>query len=381
MGNTKRRRRRGLDRRLLILLSITPVGCLFALLLGLALTWYLFPTRFINAEISELPPEEAQQIVIMTATDFAEHQDLERANEFLSQLKVPNPPQYVSLVAEQLIRTNRGPVDPEIEAVVRLADALNVSTVSMIAYISTPTPLPTDTPIPTPTATSTPVIPTAVPTEVPTALPEVAAQPLQAETEAVAEEVAVVAEVAPTDTPVPEVVPPTNTPAPPPPTDTPVPEPTPVPEFDFIITKQRLLTKDENGGCAGNHNIFVDVVDVNGNPIKGVQLGDTWNNPGPVTGHKGDDKPGRAEYDLYKDGGYHVLVKSDPTAGREVTSQVTELLSSDDWKIGIPRLIEAGYCPDEATCRVLWNSGVFGEGNNSLCWGHYSWEVTFQRTW
>lgn len=381
MGNTKRRRRRGLDRRLLILLSITPVGCLFALLLGLALTWYLFPTRFVNAEISELPPEEAQQIVIMAAADFAEHQDLERANEFLAQLKVPNPPQYVSLVAEQLIRTNRGPVDPEIEAVVRLADALNVSTVSMIAYVSTPTPLPTDTPIPTPTATSTPVIPTSVPTEVPTALPEVAAQPVDAETEAVAEEVAVVAEVAPMDTPVPEVVPPTNTPAPPPPTDTPVPEPTPVPEFDFIITKQRLLTKDENGGCAGNHNIFVDVVDASGNPIKGVQLGDTWNNPGPVTGHKGDDKPGRAEYDLYKDGGYHVLVKSDPTAGREVTSQVTELLSSDDWKIGIPRLIEAGYCPDEATCRVLWNSGVFGEGNNSLCWGHYSWEVTFQRTW
>lgn len=381
MGNTKRRRRRGLDRRLLILLSITPVGCLFALLLGLALTWYLFPTRFVNAEISELPPEEAQQIVIMAAADFAEHQDLERANEFLAQLKVPNPPQYVSLVAEQLIRTNRGPVDPEIEAVVRLADALNVSTVSMIAYVSTPTPLPTDTPIPTPTATSTPVIPTSVPTEVPTALPEVAAQPVNAETEAVAEEVAVVAEVAPMDTPVPEVVPPTNTPAPPPPTDTPVPEPTPVPEFDFIITKQRLLTKDENGGCAGNHNIFVDVVDASGNPIKGVQLGDTWNNPGPVTGHKGDDKPGRAEYDLYKDGGYHVLVKSDPTAGREVTSQVTELLSSDDWKIGIPRLIEAGYCPDEATCRVLWNSGVFGEGNNSLCWGHYSWEVTFQRTW
>ena len=75
------------------------------------------------------------------------------------------------------------------------------------------------------------------------------------------------------------------------------------------------------------------------------------------------------------------MVKSDPTAGREVTSQVTELLSSDDWKIGIPKLIEAGYCPDEATCNVLWNSGVFGVGNNSLCWGHYSWEVVFQRTW
>jgi hypothetical protein len=154
-----------------------------------------------------------------------------------------------------------------------------------------------------------------------------------------------------------------------------------VPDVDFVIVKQRLLTKEENGGCAGNHNIFIDVIDANGNPIKGVQLGDIWNNPGPVTGHKGEDLPGRAEYDLYKDSGYHVLVKEDPTAGRPVTSEVTELLSADDWKIGIPRLIEAGYCPDEATCRVLWNSGTFGEGNNSLCWGHYSWEVVFQRTW
>jgi len=66
---------------------------------------------------------------------------------------------------------------------------------------------------------------------------------------------------------------------------------------------------------------------------------------------------------------------------RPVTSQTTELLSSNDWEIGIPKLIEAGYCPDEPTCNVLWNSGVFGVGNNSLCWGHYSWEVVFQRTW
>jgi hypothetical protein len=64
-----------------------------------------------------------------------------------------------------------------------------------------------------------------------------------------------------------------------------------------------------------------------------------------------------------------------------VTSETTGLLSADDWKIGIPRLVESGYCPDEATCQVLWNSGQFGVGNNSLCWGHYSWEVVFQRTW
>ena len=123
------------------------------------------------------------------------------------------------------------------------------------------------------------------------------------------------------------------------------------------------------------------VVDAAGNPLKGVELGDEWNAvPGVVTGHKGDDQPGLAMYDLYKNG-FKIFVKNDPTAGKSVTSQVSELLSSNDWEIGIPKLIEAGYCPDEPTCRVLWNSGVAGQGNNSLCWGHYSWEVIFQRAW
>jgi hypothetical protein len=356
----------------------------------MAITWYLFPTRFVNARISDLSDEYAQEIVVMAAADFAQHNDLERAKALLAELNVPNPVQYVALVAEQMIRTNRGPVDDDIKNVVNLAKALGVTTVSMVAYVATATPPPTETPPPTPTPTNTLVVEeaqqsvesvgvsaeldsldgvdaaaadtlvAAAAVEAPTAAPTPTEAPL------------------PTDTPVPAPVA-TNTPVPP--TDTPTPEPTPVPDVDFVIVKQRLLTKDENGGCAGNHNIFVDVIDAAGNPIKGVQLGDLWNNPGPVTGHKGDDRPGRAEYDLYKDSGYHILVKSDPTAGREVTSEVTDLLSADDWKIGIPRLVEAGYCPDEATCQVLWNSGQFGVGNNSLCWGHYSWEVVFQRTW
>ncbi len=369
MGRRRRKNRSsGIDRRLLILLSVTPVGCLLAMLVGLLIAWYLFPTRFVNARISELPEAEADQIVIMAAADFAEYGDVERARELLEPLQVPNKAQYVSLVAERMVRTNRGPVDQEIENVVRLADALGVSTVSMILYISTPTPtptetaIPTDTPPPTPTPTNTLVVPEAV-----------AAAAVAAEVEPTEEPTA-------TDIPEPTAILPTNTPAPP--TDTPEPTATSTPEVDFIITKQRLLTKDENGGCVGMHSIFVTVVDAAGNPLKGIELADEWAavNPGPVTGHKGDDKPGLAVYDLYKNG-YKIYVKNDPTAGRPVTSQISDLLSSNDWEIGIPRLIEAGYCPDEATCRVLWNSGVFGEGNNSLCWGHYSWEVTFQRTW
>ncbi len=375
----KKRRTRGIDRRILILFSVMPIGCLFAIFAGLAVAWFIAPTSFVNAPVSELSEVYADEVVIMAAADYAEYQDIARANEILAQLNVPNTAQYVSLVAERLIRINRESVTEEIENVVNLADALGVSTVSMIAYVAPPT------------ATFTPVPPTPTHTAV------VLSQIEEADTavEASVQEVATTEESTetpiPTDTPVPPTdtpVPGPDTPVPQPPTNTPEPEPTPEPESpltgaetDFVIVKQRLLTIDENGGCMGNHNIFVEVIDAAGNPIKGVQLGDIWDNPGPATGHKGDDKPGRAEYDLYKDSGYHILVTADPTAGREVTSEATELLSSDDWKIGIPRLIEAGYCPDEGTCRTLWNSGVFGEGNNSLCWGHYSWEVVFQRIW
>jgi hypothetical protein len=364
----RRRKKRGLniDRRLLILFSIIPVGCLVAMLLGLFITWQLLPTRYVDTQISDFSEDQAQEYVIMVADDFAEYQDVERSKELLVELEVPNTAQYVSLVAEKMIRTNRGPVDPEIQNVVDLADALGVSTVSMISYVSSPTPTPTNTPIPTATSTSTPVVPTSTNTPV--------VEP-QAEVAAMEEEAPAEPEEDPTATPVPA----TNTPVPP--TNTPEPTPTPTSEFDFRIAKVRLLTKEENGGCLGMHSIFATVVDAAGNPIKGVEMGDTWNAvPGMFTGHKGDDSPGLAVYDLYKNG-LHIFVKGDPTAGKPVTSEVTELLSTNDWEIGIPRLMEAGYCPDEGTCRTLWNSGVFGEGNNSLCWGHYSWEVTFQRAW
>lgn len=388
MGMQRRRRRRGpkFDRRILILFAVAPFGCLMALLAGLFVTWYVSPTRFVNARAADLSEEYAQEIVIMAAADFAENEDIDRAKDILTRLEVPNPTQYVSLVAEEMVRTNRGVIEDDLKNVVFLAQALGVSTVSMVAYVSSPTPTftPTETPTPSPTATNTRVIDT--PTSQPPAQDEAdpAAEAAADEDVAEADEVAEAAVELPlpTDTPVPPP-PATNTPAPP--TETPTPEATPTPtpesEFDFVIVEERLLSRDENGGCAGNHNIFVDVIDANGNPIKGVQIGDIWNNPGPVTGHKGDDRPGRAEYDLYKDGGFHILVESDPTAGREVTSEVTGLLSADDWKIGIPNLIEAGYCPDQGTCEAQWNSGTFGVGSNSLCWGHYSWKVVFQRTW
>jgi hypothetical protein len=380
MARKRKRRRRGagIDRRLLILFSVMPIGCLLAILVGLAITWYVSPTRYVNARASDLSQEYVDEIIIMAAADYAEYQDVARAKTVLAELNVPNTSQYVSLVAERMIRTNRGPVDQDIENVVQLADALGVSTVSMIAYVSTPTALPTATSLPTPTPTNTLVV---------EAVAQAAVKSVETVEVEVAEEsgpTSTATSSPPTDTPVPtpEPVEPTAAPTevPVPPTDTPEPVAAASSEHDFVIAKQRLLTKEENGGCLGMHSIFVTVVDGGGNPIRGAEISDVWGNPGPITGHKGDDNPGLAVYDLYKNG-FKIFVKNDPTAGRQVTSEVTELLSSNDWEVGIPNLIEAGYCPDEGTCRVLWNSGTYGEGNNSLCWGHYSWEVTFQRTW
>ena len=63
MARKKRTKKRGVDRRLLILFSIMPVGCLLAILVGLFVTWRLFPTRFVNARGSDLSEDFADEIV------------------------------------------------------------------------------------------------------------------------------------------------------------------------------------------------------------------------------------------------------------------------------------------------------------------------------
>jgi hypothetical protein len=75
MAGRKKTKKRGLDRRLLILFTIMPIGCLLALLVGLVITWFLLPTRFVNAENSALSEDETHGIVVMAAADFAEYED------------------------------------------------------------------------------------------------------------------------------------------------------------------------------------------------------------------------------------------------------------------------------------------------------------------
>ena len=220
----------------------------------------------------------------------------------------------------------------------------------------TPTPSPTHTPRPLPSDT-----PTAMPTYTPTP------SPLPPDTPT----------AIPTHTPRPI---PSKTPAPATPTPTPSPPP-----YDFVVVHQRLWTNEENGGtsaagsvngCGRGHEIYVWVIDAAGAPLDGMVIGDTYDNPKHISGEKG---PGHAQYILYMNG-YRLLVLEDNNAGRPVTSQVSEVMSGNDWEIPIPWLIQGHYCATESEC-LARRADPNGVGSNGLCWGHYSFEIVFQRTW
>jgi len=224
---------------------------------------------------------------------------------------------------------------------------------------NTPSPSPTSTPTSTPTDTAT-LAPTDTPTPSPTHTPT----------------------PTPTSTPVPPTGTPTATLTPAPPADTPTPT---LPPFDFVVVHQRIWTNEENGGvsvngsvtgCGYGHQIYVWVLDVAGNALDGVVIGDTYNNPKHISGEKG---PGHAQYDLHMNG-YELLVVEDTNAGRPVTSQVSWVLSANDWQIPIPWLIEGHYCATEEECLARRADPETGSAS-SLCWGHYSYEIVFQRTW
>jgi len=148
-----------------------------------------------------------------------------------------------------------------------------------------------------------------------------------------------------------------------------------------------MFTKAENGGCLGAHNIYVDVLDVNGNTLTGAKIADPpFNNFVRISGEKNEPVAPLgnfigtklAEIDLYKQGAQLKIVEYPD--GNPVSSELSPKLSTNDWEIPIPWLIEAGYCANEGDCKVRWNSGVAGVGANALCWGHYSFYLAFQAT-
>ena len=130
-----------------------------------------------------------------------------------------------------------------------------------------------------------------------------------------------------------------------------------------------MLTVTENGGCAGNHHIFLSVVDSNGTPLFGPVIGDPPANNFRVTsGDKNEPffsyGTKTAEITLYN-GGTRLKVIENPS-GTPVTSDQTPLLSTNTWEIPVEWLIGAGYCTNASDCTGL------------LCQGHYSYWVVFE---
>jgi outer membrane biosynthesis protein TonB len=337
---------RGFDRKFLIMAAALPIGMLCGLLFGLVIG-YLWPVHYSDVDVSDLQAKYREDYIIMVADAFALDGDVDKARERLSRLNVPNPEQLVSALADRYVEEGRDP--EEIERLVRLADALGVSTESMLHKIGAITPsatptataLPTATPAPTATPTATPKPTEAPPTPTDTPLP--------------------------TNTPIPtkKPVPPTKTPTPAPPTNT------PTPAVDFVIVKQRRFSKDENGGCDGMHTVFITVLDVNGNPLDGIIAGNKWNDTDSLP--TGRDKPtGQAQVDLWRNT-YEIVVKRDEN-GNQFTSESGMPMSSRTPEISDEDLIAAGYCADKSDCSVMRDVDPF------RCHGHYSYEIIFQKT-
>ena len=126
----------------------------------------------------------------------------------------------------------------------------------------------------------------------------------------------------------------------------------------------------ENGGCVGNHNFFITVLDAAGNPLDGVTVEIYWDGANPslrnISGSKG---PGRIDQPV-QPGDFYARVTNDAGAGRPVSSDPGRLMRTGKWpKAEWDQLAAAGY--------PTTNSGF----NEIYCYGHYSWDVEIRRTW
>ncbi len=378
-----------------------------------------------------LSPADRDTALRQIAADYARSGDLGQAQAALNRLGVANPAQLLLTLAEGDLAAGRP--REQIEPLARLAEALGQRSPKLIAYLEptaapTPTPVPpTATPIP-PTQTQPPTEVPQPPTETPTLEPPTATptpEPQQPRVVAdgdvnlrsgpgraypvvgrlrAGQETAILARNANGDWwqvawdgrgqawvagtvvrvlgPIDTVAVAENIPTPPPqPTATPRPTaaPTQPPKsgMEFVVESVRLRPVGVGSQrCdAGDHNIFVLVVDAAGNPLDGVRILEIWTNQIRVTG--GDNKgPGRAEFDLYGGGGGQLRIvdeannpKSELTRGMSNTFPDFDLMKA------------AGYCnckphPDDASCEADLNNRQY-----MFAWGHYAYEVVFRRTY
>ncbi len=139
---------------------------------------------------------------------------------------------------------------------------------------------------------------------------------------------------------------------------------------DFCITYQAMVPIWENGGCIGNHSIYVTVLEgpPPGRPLDGIVIGDTFNNVEVASGDKG---PGTAEVTLWMNS--MTLKAKRHIDGTPFTSEESFNFTSHDELIPADLLAAMGYCDGRVeTCE-------WAQQNNQVCRGHYSWRVTFHK--
>ena len=143
---------------------------------------------------------------------------------------------------------------------------------------------------------------------------------------------------------------------------------TAVPSPDFVFTRVRLLSIQENGGCLGMHNFLIGVRDAAGHPLDGITVELFWEGANPTLKNvSGSKAPGYIDQPV-QPGDFRLRVTRDATADRPVTSQVSRLMRTGNWPSNEwDELKAAGYPPPDDL--------------RFYCWGHYSWDVEIQRTW
>jgi len=124
---------------------------------------------------------------------------------------------------------------------------------------------------------------------------------------------------------------------------------------------------------AGDHNIFVTVVDAAGNALNGVRVREIFTGQIHVTGDQGKGD-GRVEFDIYRGGGGQVEIVDE--AGNRIGEASRGM--SADWP-DFDLMLAAGYCnckphADPQSCQQ--------DLQNKTYWfavGHYAFEVLFRR--
>ena len=139
---------------------------------------------------------------------------------------------------------------------------------------------------------------------------------------------------------------------------------------EFCVTFQSMVPIWENGGCIGNHSIYITVLQglPPGEPLDNIVIGDTFGNVEVGSGSHG---PGRTEITLWSNS--MTLIAKRHQDGTEYTSEESFNFTAHDELIPAEVLAANGYCEGRVdTCEHARN-------NNQVCRGHYSWRVTFHK--